>query len=154
MGDIMLGNHTSSYMEKYGVDYPFDSTRKVFSQADVTFGNLESPFTRSGTKFEKTFNFKVPPEYAISLINAGFDVVTLANNHILDYGIEGLTNTLLTLDSIGLATCGAGLTLDQAQQPAIIERNGLRVGFLGYSMTFPEDSGPPDPAGEPTTLAI
>jgi len=135
----MLGNHTSGYIEQYGVDYPFDSTRNALTQAEIAFGNLESPFTQTGTKFEKTFNFKVPPEYAISLINAGFDVVTLANNHILDYGREGLKNTISVLDSIGLSHCGAGLTLDQAQQPAIIERNGFRVGFLGYSLTFPEE---------------
>ncbi len=139
VGDIMIGNHTSGYIEKYGIDYPFDSTRKEISQADIALGNLESPFTRTGTKFEKRFNFKVPPEYAGSLINAGLDVVTLANNHILDYGMEGLQNTLTVLDSIGLAHCGAGLTLEQAQQPAIIERNGFRIGFLGYSFTFPEE---------------
>ncbi len=139
VGDIMIGNHTCYYIEKYGIDYPFAGTRTALSQANITLGNLESPFTRSGTKFEKTFNFKVPPEYAGSLINAGIDVVTLANNHILDYGLEGLQSTLSVLDSIGLAHCGAGLTLDQAQQPAIIERNGFRVGFLGYSLTFPEE---------------
>ena len=139
VGDIMIGNHTTYYIQKYGVDYPFDSTREVLSQAHIAFGNLESPFTRTGTKFEKRFNFKVPPEFAPGLIRAGFDVVTLANNHILDYGIQGLKNTLSVLDSIGLAYCGAGLNRDQAQQPAIIERNGFRIGFLGYSMTFPEE---------------
>jgi poly-gamma-glutamate capsule biosynthesis protein CapA/YwtB (metallophosphatase superfamily) len=139
VGDIMIGNHTTYYIQKYGVDYPFDSTREILSQAHIAFGNLESPFTHTGTKFDKRFNFKVPPEFAPGLLRAGFDVVTLANNHILDYGIEGLENTLAVLDSIGLAYCGAGVTSDQAQQPAIIERNGFRIGFLGYSMTFPEE---------------
>ena len=139
VGDIMIGNHTTYYIQKYGVDYPFDSTREVLSQAHIAFGNLESPFTRTGTKFEKKFNFKVPPEFAPGLIRAGIDVVTLANNHILDYGIEGLESTLAVLDSIGLAYCGAGLNRDHAQQPAIIERNGFRIGFLGYSLTFPEE---------------
>lgn len=139
VGDIMLGNHTTYYIEKHGVDYPFDSTRAVLSQSHLTFGNLESPFTKTGQKFDKKFNFKVPPEYAVGLINAGFDVVTLANNHILDYGIEGLKNTLTVLDSLGLAYCGAGLTLEQAQKPAIIERNGYKIALLGYSMTFPEE---------------
>ena len=139
VGDIMIGNHTTYYIQKYGVDYPFDSTREVLSQAHIAFGNLESPFTRTGTKFEKKFNFKVPPEFAPGLIRAGIDVVTLANNHILDYGIEGLESTLAVLDSIGLAYCGAGLNRDHAQQPTIIERNGFRIGFLGYSLTFPEE---------------
>ncbi len=139
VGDIMMGNHTRYYIEKYGVDYPFDSTKKVLSRAHITFGNLESPFTTTGKAFDKKFTFKVPPSYAIGLVHAGFDVVTLANNHILDYGLEGLKNTLTVLDSIGLAYCGAGLTLEQAQQPAILERNGCRIAFLGFSMTFPEE---------------
>ncbi|HEX9971317.1 MAG TPA: CapA family protein [bacterium] len=139
VGDIMVGNHTSYFIQKNGADYPFDSTRQILSQTDIAFGNLEAPFTRTGTKFEKTFNFKVPPEYVSGLIGSGIDVVTLANNHMLDYGIEGLKNTLTILDSLGFAHCGAGLNLEQANKPAIIERNGLRVAFLGYSLTFPEE---------------
>ena len=139
VGDMMLGNFTSHYIQKFGVDYPFDSTRLVLSETHLTLGNLEAPFTKTGTQFEKTFTFKVPPAYCQSLVNAGFDVVTLANNHILDYGIEGLKNTLATLDSFGISHCGAGLDLAQAKKPAIIERNGFRVAFLGYSLTFPEE---------------
>jgi len=139
VGDIMVGNHTAYYIKKYGTDYPFDSTRAIISSAHIGFGNLEAPFTTGGTKFEKKFNFKVPPEHAIGLVNAGFDVVNLANNHMLDYGIEGLESTLAILDSIGLAHCGAGMTREQAQQPAILTRNGYRIAFLGYSMTFPEE---------------
>jgi len=139
VGDIMLGHHTIHYIQTYGVDYPFDSTRQALRQSDIAFGNLEAPFTRTGTKFEKTFNFKVPPEYVTGITRSGIDIVTLANNHILDYGIEGLKNTLTVLDSVGLAYCGAGLNLEQARKPAIIERNGLRVAFLGYSLTFPEE---------------
>jgi poly-gamma-glutamate synthesis protein (capsule biosynthesis protein) len=139
VGDIMLGDHTLHFIKKYGADYPFDSTRKMLSETDIAFGNLEAPFTRTGTKFEKTFNFKVPPEHVSGLIGSGIDVVTLANNHMLDYGIEGLKNTLAILDSFSFAHCGAGMNLDQANKPAIIERNGLRVAFLGYSLTFPEE---------------
>jgi len=139
VGDIMLANYTSEYLRTRGIDYPFDSTRSILAAADIAFGNLEAPFTHTGTKFEKKFNFKVSPKFAPSVVHAGFDVVTLANNHVLDYGLEGLKNTLQVLDSIGLAHCGAGLNLEQAQRPAIIERNGYRVAFLGYSLTFPEE---------------
>ncbi|UCE07316.1 MAG: CapA family protein, partial [bacterium] len=84
---------------------------------------------------------------AVALVNAGFDVVTLANNHILDYGIEGLENTITVLDSIGIAYCGAGLTLEQARKPAILERNGYRITVLGYSMTFPIEFWATDSTG-------
>ncbi|MBC8180807.1 CapA family protein [candidate division KSB1 bacterium] len=139
VGDVMYGNHTISYIKKHGTGYPFVPTGAILQNADVAFANLEAPFTDTGTKFDKRFTFKVPPKYATGLTEAGFDVVTLANNHMLDYGIEGLANTLKMLDSIGVAHCGAGLDLKQAREPAIIERNGFRIAVLGYSLTFPQE---------------
>ncbi len=139
VGDIMFGNYTIEYLEKFGNNYPFDSTVAVLSSADATLGNLEGPFTTGGEKFEKTFNFKIPPKYAAGLMSAGFDVVTLANNHMLDYGITGLKNTLATLDTLGLAHCGAGLDFAAAHRPAILEINGYRVATFGYSLTFPSE---------------
>lgn len=139
VGDIMFGNHTIEYLEKNGNSYPFDSTCSVLRSAGLTLGNLEGPFSESGVKFDKKFNFKIPPKYADGLITAGFDVVTLANNHILDYGITGLKSTFAALDSIGLAYCGAGLNLTAANQPAVIEKNGCRIALFGYSMTYPDE---------------
>ena len=147
VGDVMLGNHTISYIKKYGTIYPFAYTQKILKQAHIAFANLEAPFTKTGTRFDKRFTFKVPPEYAIGLVEAGFDVVTLANNHTLDYGIEGLGNTIKTLDSIGVAHCGAGLDLEQARKPAVIEKKGHRIAVLGYSMTFPQEFWAKDSAG-------
>ena len=147
VGDVMYGNHTISYIKKHGTAYPFLSTQNILKQAHVAFANLEAPFTKTGVRFDKRFTFKVPPVYAIGLVEAGLDVVTLANNHMLDYGIEGLSNTLKTLDSIGVAHCGAGLDLVQARQPAILERNGHKIAFLGYSMTFPDEFWATDSSG-------
>ncbi|MDZ7263716.1 MAG: CapA family protein [candidate division KSB1 bacterium] len=139
VGDIMLGEVTPQYMQQYGVSYPFDSTRQILAEADLTMGNLEAAFSNTGTRFEKKFTFKVPPQYAKSLLHAGIDVVTLANNHILDFGMEALKNTITTLDSLGIDHCGAGVTFEEAIKPALLERNGYRVAVLGYSLTFPEE---------------
>ncbi len=139
VGDIMLGEVTPQYMEQYGVNYPFDSTRQILAEADLTMGNLEAAFSNTGTRFDKKFTFKVPPKYAPSLLHAGIDVVTLANNHILDFGMEALKNTISTLDSLGIAHCGAGATYAEAIKPALLERNGYRIAVLGYSLTFPEE---------------
>lgn len=147
VGDVMFGNHTISYIEKYGPVYPFLFTQAILQNADVAFANLEGPFTDSGAKFDKRFTFKIAPKYATALVEAGFDVVTLANNHILDYGIEGLSNTINTLDSIGVAFCGAGLDLQQAREPALIKKNGIQIAVLGYSMTFPEEFWATDSTG-------
>ncbi|MDW7682475.1 MAG: CapA family protein, partial [bacterium] len=132
VGDIMLGNHTVGYIKRYGVDYPFEATRSFLTGADLAFGNLEGPFTDSGEKFEKKYNFKIPPHHAVGLVNAGFDVVSLANNHILDYGEEGLINTISTLDNFEIAYCGAGFNLAHALKPALLESKGFKVAFLGF----------------------
>jgi len=147
VGDIMYGSHTISYIKKHGTIYPFIPTQKIFHQANIAFANLEAPFTETGTRFDKRFTFKVPPKYATGLVEAGFDVVTLANNHMLDYGVEGLKNTIKTLDSIGVAHCGAGLNFYQAQEPAIIVKKGKQIAVLGYSMTFPQEFWATDSTG-------
>ena len=139
VGDLMMGSWIVNLLRTQGYDYPFDSTRVELYAGDLAIANLEAPFTSTGTKFEKKYNFKVPPDFAIGVKNAGIDVVTLANNHTLDYGCEGLINTLATLDSIGIAHCGAGENRMQACSPTIIERLGVRVAFVGFSMTFPEE---------------
>lgn len=139
VGDIFIGGHATYYLDKYGAQYPFDSTKIILSNGHFTIGNLEAPFATTGSKFDKKFNFKVPPRFATGLLEAGFDVVNLANNHIMDYGQEALVSTLNTLDSTGISHCGAGLNLKQARQPAILQFKGVKVAFIGCSLTFPEE---------------
>jgi poly-gamma-glutamate synthesis protein (capsule biosynthesis protein) len=78
------------------------------------------------------------PTVVRGLAAAGFDVVSLANNHSLDYGPEGLADTMQALDAAGIAYAGAGPDLAQARRPALLEAAGRRVAFLAYSMTLPE----------------
>ena len=138
VGDIMLGSWLTDVLNARGHSYPFDSTRS-FLNCDFAIANLEAPFTDAGTKFKKKYNFKVPGTFADGIQSAGFDIVTLANNHTLDYGCEGLLNTMTTLDSLEIAYCGAGKDLNEACSPTIIEHFGTRVAFVGFSMTFPEE---------------
>lgn len=73
----------------------------------------------------------------ISLYSStGFDVVSLANNHVMNYGAEGLEQTLNVLDDAGVRHCGAGLTLEEAHKPAVLEWRGTRVAFLSYTSVF------------------
>lgn len=139
VGDIMLGSHVIHYLKKYGANYPFDSTKAILRVADMAIGNLEAPFATKGIKFEKKYNFKVPPQYATGLVDAGFDVLNLANNHTMDYGVEALVSTLHTLDSLKLPYSGAGMNKEQALNPAILEYNGIKVAFIGCSLTFPSE---------------
>lgn len=140
VGDIMLDASARATMDERGYDYAFDAVREVFVNSHVVIGNLEGPLAYGGVpEPDKQFLFRSPPDrVAPALQRAGFNVLNLANNHTLDYGAEGLAETLAALQSAGIARSGAGMNLDEARRAAIVTVNGIRVAFLGYSLTFPE----------------
>ena len=91
VGDIMLGGRGTAVFQQQGYDYPFAATAQLLRSADVAVGNLEAPITRRGTEYQaKRFRFRTDPRTAAALKGAGFSVLTLANNHLLDFGPEGL----------------------------------------------------------------
>jgi poly-gamma-glutamate synthesis protein (capsule biosynthesis protein) len=136
VGDVMLGTWVTSYLDSSGATYPFEPTRHILETADFAIANLEAPFTERGEPVkDKTFTFRVPPKHAAGLKESGFDILHLANNHILDYGPDGLFDTIAV---------GAGEDMAAAFAPSILERDGRdgkkpRLGFLGFSMTHPEE---------------
>ncbi len=138
VGDLMLGSWVVHVLERRGAEYPFDSTRVIIERADIAIANLEAPFTRASEAFpDKKFTFKVPPLYAEGVSGSGFDVVNLANNHMLDYGCKGLETTLETLSAHSIAAVGAGSHRSAACDPVYLERQGMTLAFLGFSFTFP-----------------
>lgn len=141
VGDIMLDGTARPVLGENGYDYPFVQTKRYFEGAQVIFGNLEGPLTdRGAPEQDKTYVFHSPPQKVSQALKAaGFNVVSLANNHTLDYGAEGLTQTMEALDAAGIAHAGAGATLDQARRPVIIEAGGKRIAILAYSLTLPEN---------------
>ncbi|HEX7044663.1 MAG TPA: CapA family protein [Burkholderiales bacterium] len=140
VGDIMLGGTAAPELERFGYDYPFARVGELLRAADIAFGNLEGPLTEHGTPHAKQYVFRSPPErVAPALARAGFDVVALANNHSLDYGVEGLRDTLAALERVGIRYAGAGENLAAARRPALLEARGVRVAVLAYSLTFPEE---------------
>lgn len=142
VGDIMLGGKAEALLERKGYDYPFAATAHLLKRADIAIGNLETPLTdRGGPVVDKTYLFRNPPDrVAPALKSAGFDIVNLANNHTLDYGPEGLRDTIDALNRVGIAHVGAGMSLQEARRAAVLTLpNGQTVGFLGYSNTFPEE---------------
>lgn len=141
VGDIMLDGSAREIMQEQGYDYAFAKMRPWLEKADIAFGNLEGPLTDRGEPApDKKYLFRSPPaKVADALKSAGFDVVSLANNHSLDYGSVGLADTITALDKVGVLHVGAGENLAVARQAAILQRNGLKVAFLAYSLTFPEE---------------
>lgn len=138
-GDLLLGGSAAPLLEREGFDYPFGATRTWLTEADLAVANLEAPLTGSDDEFvEKTYRFKVPPVAAAALGRAGFDVLTLANNHIVDFGPAGIAETLAALDAAGLSGVGAGSNLTEARRSVILEVKDQKVAFLAYSNTFPE----------------
>ena len=110
----------------------FAHVKPLLAAADLALVNLECPFTTSATPLPKNFNFRARPELVEILKAGAVSAVTLANNHLKDYGDAGVTDTIATLDAAGIGHFGAGATLDRARAPLIVERNGVRFGFLGY----------------------
>jgi poly-gamma-glutamate synthesis protein (capsule biosynthesis protein) len=140
VGDIMLDGTSRPVLQEYGYDYPFSNMRALFQHSQVVIGNLEGPLTTRGTaQQDKTYTFRSPPDkVSRALARAGFNVVTLANNHTLDYGADGLAETIAALDEAGIQHVGAGPNLAAARRAALLTINGQRLAFLGYSVTLPE----------------
>ena len=140
VGDIMLAGQGSRTLTARGFDHAFAGTASELRKGDILVGNLEAPITTGGTEFSgKKFRFKTRPEAADALSRAGFTVLTLANNHIMDFGAEGLAGTLSNLDRAKIQHTGAGTTLDEARREALVTVKGKRVAFLAYSLTYPAE---------------
>ena len=138
VGDLMLGGRAESFLKEFGPGYPFSDVMPFLSRADVVVGNLESSISTRGTAVEnKKFTLRVGPIAALALKKAGIRVVTLANNHSMDFGPLALKDTLGILDQHQILYTGAGMDLDDARSPAILKVKGKTIAFLSYSLTFP-----------------
>ena len=137
-GDVMLGRLVNEVISKEGYAYPWGNMLSALQSTDLNIANLETTLTKSIQKVPKVFNYKADPEKVKSLKIADIDVVNLANNHMLDFGNEGLAETITTLDQAGIKHVGAGINKQQAQEPVVVEKNGIKVGILGYS-DYPKD---------------
>lgn len=133
VGDVMLERDVIRLMGEHGNLYPYEAVLPALAAADITIANLEGTFTERGQQQAKLYTFRTPIRFAEGLREAGIDIVSLGNNHTLDYGIQGLTDTLTTLDASGVLYSGAGLNEIDARRPAVIEKNGLRFAFLSYN---------------------
>lgn len=138
VGDIMLDRGVGRKIDHFGIDYPFKHVTDVLSAADIAFGNLECPLSENGTKVLKPICFKAKVAAAQCLVKAGFDVLSLANNHTMDCGRRGLADTMERLGLKGLKWCGAGSNRAEAESAAVIETKGIRVAFVAFCGFLPE----------------
>lgn len=133
VGDIMLSRDVEQKMiQKNDWAYPFRETYQVTTTGDLVFGNLETPIIEGPAVPTGSMTFRADPKTIEGLKFGGFDALSLANNHIKNYGEEGIKKTIEYLDKADIAHTGAGLNITEARQPAIIEINNKKIGFLGY----------------------
>ncbi|HCX21282.1 MAG: capsule biosynthesis protein CapA [Flammeovirgaceae bacterium] len=136
VGDIMMGTKfpNESYLPGGNGEYLWNDTRDLLSSADITFGNLEGTVL-DGEGIQKTcsnpkacYLFKMPTRLTPNLLEAGFDLISVANNHANDFGKPGRLSTQRTLDSLDITYAGS------VELPHIITRIGhLKVGFVAFA---------------------
>ena len=134
-GDVMLGRNVKEYIQRYGPEYPLSQVASLMREADLTIVNLECALTVAEAIWAgkpKAFYFGAPPQAIDSLLDAGVDMLSLANNHILDFGIEGLGETLRLLNAHGIHHAGAGINIDEARHPATIICNVAKFGMASF----------------------
>ncbi len=121
-------------------DSSFDATRALLNAAELVFGQLETSFATRGTRLPQARHaVMAQPACAAALARAGFDVISFAGNHCLDWGNEAFAETLAHLAEAGLAVVGVGANISAARKPVIrLLADGTRVAFLAYSSILPQ----------------
>jgi poly-gamma-glutamate synthesis protein (capsule biosynthesis protein) len=146
VGDLNLGRSLGKQIIAGRKNFTFAKVRPEISSADVAFANLESQISeqKGVTEGSSNYVFTAPPVAADEIANAGFDVVSTANNHAWDFGDRAMRETLENMRRVGISTTGTGETLDEAYRPAVVERKGWRIGFLAVTGVFnsPFDTSP------------
>jgi len=138
VGDVMLARGVGKKIREFGPNYPFRKIQEIISQADIAFCNLECAVSPDATGKSKGNVFCVKPADAKGLSYAGFDVVSLANNHMFDCEKKGILSTMEFLTKEKIRFAGAGKTTAEAIRPAIFDVRNIRVGFLAFC-AYPMD---------------
>jgi poly-gamma-glutamate synthesis protein (capsule biosynthesis protein) len=150
VGDLMLGRRLSDASATREAGSFWGDLLPLMQSIDAVFANLESPITASRNPWRdgwKAFRFRADPG-VVEILRAGnIGFVSLANNHVLDYGSEGLTDTLRHLRSAAIVHAGAGSDDLAARRPAILETGGRKIGIISITDTMPEFAAAPGRPG-------
>ena len=140
-GDIMLDREVKTESEKQNDwRWPFLKITDELKEADIVFGNLEGPISDKGEKSDKITSFRLDPKTIEGLSYANFNILSVANNHTLDYGKEAFEDALSKLKEAGINFVGGGQNATEAQTPLIKEINGTKFAFLAYTNLCPSPS--------------
>jgi poly-gamma-glutamate synthesis protein (capsule biosynthesis protein) len=147
VGDILLGDSAQPELEQHGYALPFQHTGSLLD-GDAVIGNAEGPITARTTPYraEARWSYNADPRAATALADVGFRALSLANNHALDRGPDGLADTLSELRAAGIEPFGAGPDIEQAAAPLLIDTPHGRIGVVGLGPTGP--NSPPAGPGQ------
>ncbi len=143
VGDLMLGAGVAQAMSERGAGHTFGLVKPLLAKADIRFANLEWPLTATGRRHPVIRHRprSVPVRAIEAITDAGFTVVSVANNHIFDCVDDGLADTISLLREHGIVWTGGGASLAAARAPAIQEAHGIRVGFQAYTFGLHQIAG-------------
>lgn len=150
LGDVMLGRLVNDFYDSRPPAWFWGTTLPVLQRADAVLANLECAITQRQTAWSrsaKVFHFRADPSAIAVLQAASVRFVSLANNHVLDFEVGGLEDTLAHLDRAGILHAGAGRDLAAARAPALLEVSGLRVGLLSITDNEPGFAATPTRPG-------
>lgn len=136
MGDVMLGRLVNKALLKWDAAYPWGNTLPLLNDADLRICNLECVISDVGNPWSitpKMFHFRSDEENIATLAAAGIDIVSIANNHVLDYEEEALFRMIDILDTNNIPHAGAGKDLSSAEKPAIISKKSKKTGMLAFT---------------------
>ncbi len=139
IGDVMLDRGVEYMVEKYGqndFNFPFLNIAEDLKKADLTIANLESQISDQGKDMGSAYSFRAPIEAMQGLLFAGIDIVSLANNHALDYGSQALRDSLNRLIDNNISPVGAGNEF-QAFSPTIKTVGNTKIAFFAYTDQLP-----------------
>jgi hypothetical protein len=141
LGDTMLGDAAEPVLAAQGYSWALNLVEPMVD-ADVVIANGESPLTTSTAKWgpDKPYSYQASPEAARALAEAGITVMGLANNHAMDRGPEGLADTQANLAAAGIASFGAGATIDEARRPLVIDAGERKIAVVGFGEYFGRSS--------------
>jgi len=138
VGDIMLSRAVGDEMERrQDWAWSFRKAAETTRAADILFGNLEGPISARGMSVGSPYPFRADPRAFDGLIFAGFDALSVANNHIGDWGQPAMEDTFRALQGSGIAAVGGGMSAAEAHTAKVIEVSGIRFGLLGYTPLAP-----------------
>jgi poly-gamma-glutamate synthesis protein (capsule biosynthesis protein) len=142
LGDTLIGGEAQSVLDERGARWAFEGIQSLLATSDLVVANHEGPITdldQPQGKLDtgrKRYWYRARRDCVDALLDAGVRVVSLANNHVLDFGVEALDETIRTLDVAGIAHCGAGPDRRAARRPAIVTAGDLRLGFVSFMQRY------------------